>query len=255
MQIFGSSHNQALFRKNILSVLEEAGMDYMKALPSVEVYLGAVFAPEAPLAKEEQIYETEMESYYELYGEKAVAASLKLYFWQKMGRIIQRKYLPPGSPKWEEVEGLLGRKLDFAEYYMKHVDIVYIPAVELIIQLFGHAIAGDKDMILLQMEDAEKQYVEALGREVLVCAQTRKKEYKLNPHAWRKWFYSLWGQSYEWGAFQLNHKTAEANGKYYQLSLPPRLIDTVSVLPAKDLLEAHDYRVCFGNNGKVEYWR
>ncbi len=255
MQIFGSSQNMALFRKNILNVLEEAGMDCPKALPFLEIYLGAVFSAEAASAKDNQIFEMDMESYYELYGGKAVAASLNLYFWQKLGRIVQKNYLPPGSDRWEELEALLGHPLDFNEYYCGAEANLHIPAEELVIKLFRHAIFGDKEIVLVQMAEVRKQYVEMLKREVFVPGSVHKKEYQFNPHIWRKWFYGLWGQAYEWGCFQLNHKTAEANGKYYHFSLPPQLIDKTSFVPVKEFLEAHDFRIRYSEEGKVEYWK
>ena len=255
MRIYGSSQNVALFTKNILSVLEEAGMDYMKALPFLEIYLGTVFSDEASTAKDNQIFEMEMESYYELYGEKAVAAGLNLYFWQKLGRIVQKTYLPCGSARWGEMEMLLGRKLDFNEYYFGAGSEIYIPAVNLAIQLFRHTVAGEQEIVILQINGSKKEFIELLGREVLVPGLVHKKALKLNPHAWRKWYYSLWGQVYEWGCFQINQKTAEANGKYYHFSLPPQRINKINVVPARELLEAHDYRVNISNDGKVEYWR
>ena len=255
MQIYGSSQNVALFKKNILSVLEEAGMDYMKALPFLEVYLGAVFAEEARAAKNNEIFEMEMESYYELYGEKAVAAGLNLYFWRKLGWVIREYYLPGGSERWADMETLLGRKLDFKEYYCGDGRRIHIPAHELVEHLFRHAIAGEKEMVIVQMAGVKKQFVELLGREVLMPGLVHNKVYKFNPHAWRKWFYGLWGQSYEWGCFQINQKTAEANGRYYHFNLPPQRINKVNVVSACELLEAHDYRVNISNDGKVEYWR
>lgn len=266
MQVYGSSPDQVLFKRYGLKVLEKANMDYERALPRLEIYLGAVFCQEgagssqgekcrADIPCTDKIYDTEIDSYRELYGAKAVAARLDLYFCHEIGHMIQKNYLPLGSPYWGQLEGNLGFPLDFNLYYCKAHKRIYCMAYEVAATLFEYAIKGYTKIHVDQVRDAKKEYIEETKTEALIVKERRSYEIKIKPHVWRKWFYHLWGQSYEWGSFRPSKKYAEANGIYYALDIPPRIVHQQSFAVPKTLLEAHGFTVQYYEDGTVEYWR
>ncbi len=114
------------------------------------------------------------------------------------------------------------------------------PAPELVGQLLRHAVANDKEIVLTRLSKKGKPASEVVS---------------FNPHVWRSWFYSLWGQTYEWGCIKVNCKTAEANGRYYQFSSAPQRSAETIIIPAQEILEAHNFCVVANDDGWSEYWR
>ena len=255
MQVYGSSQNLVSFREYGLKLLEEARMDYMKALPHVEIYLGAVFRSEAEVALVHQIFDTEIDTCRELCGEEGVKNRIKSYFFQELGHIIRQFYLPKESPRWEDLKKMLGYEPDFNEYYSRLTLQKYFPAGEMIAQLFDRAINGQRRITIKEVCSASLWYHPQLGREVKVPGQIKHLRTNINPHLWRKWFYSLWGQEYEWGCFKVDEKTALADGLLYSFAVPPQVINRMNYVPVRELLEANGFKLSFDNDGRVEYWR
>ena len=255
MQVYGSSENLSSFTRYGLKILEEAKMDYNKALPGVEIYLGEVFSHKAADRGELQIFDTGIDRCRALSGEKAVKTRIHTYFGYELGVLVQKIYLPAASPKWQEMERMLGYKLDFNEYYSRLDKKRYYPARELAAHLFDCAIKGRQEITFNQIVAAETCPLTAREEEVLIPRQLKKVRAKINPHLWRKWFYSLWGQGYEWGYFVINEKLAMAGEHIYYFETPPQLINKRCFVPVRDFLEAHDFMMSYGKNGRIEYWR
>lgn len=246
MKLFGSAVNLTSIEKYGVKILEEAKMDYNNALSEAEVYLGEVFKGAAGKPQAWQIFDLEIDECRRTAGEKAVENHICKVFFTQLGYLIQDKYLPPDSPRWREIEGILGLKLDFAVYHSPENERSYVPAKVFAAKLFEYAIKGcDKIVIKWGNESGYK------GK--IFCAPPRK--IKINPHFWRKWFYSLWGQNYEWGSFHVGEKMAEANEKVYYFDYPPQNVENRCVLNPGPVLEAHGFRVKVFENGRVEYWR
>lgn len=255
MQLYGTSQNISSFKNCGLKMLEEAKMNYHIALPQVEIYLGAVFREEAKHSEPYQFFDTEIDDYRELYGEKAVRARIFLNYGHELGHMVQRLYFPTGSPRWKEIEHMLGHTLDYNEYYCSTGRKKYCPAEEMAADLFDHALKGYREITLTQVSQFEYRFFPELNKEVMVPTHYNRIKVSLNPHSWRKWFYALWGQDYEWGHFRIGEKEAVANGTTYVFEIPPQVIKRRSVVPPRALLEAHGFKVKFHDDGTVEYWR
>ena len=255
MQVYGSSENLSSFARYGLNILEDARMDYMTALSQVEIFLGEVFSAQASDKGIYQIFDTGIDKCRALYGEKAVKLRINAFLGHELGHMVQKIYLPAASPKWEEMERMLGVKFDFKEYHSRVDGKNYYPAQELAADLFDCALKGCQEIVVTQVIRTGNCYSKELQEEVLIPRQFKKTRVKINPHLWRKWFYGLWGQQYEWGYFIINEKMAMANDHIYFFDLSPKIINKRSHVPARDLLEAHGFKVSFSNNGRVEYWR
>lgn len=255
MQVYGSSENLSSFTRYGLQVLEEAGMDYHKALPGVEIYLGEVFTERIAGEDVYQIYDTGIDMCRMLLGEKGVKTRINSFLGYELGVIIQKTYLPKDSPKWREIERMLGQRLDFNEYFSRLDEKKYCPAEETAASLFDGAIKGHKEFTFRKIVSSGSYYSQELEEEVLIPRQVKNIRLKSNPHLWRKWFFNLWGQPYEWGYFIINEKMAMANEHIYYFDMPPQIINKRSFLPVRYFLEAHGFKVSYGKNGRVEYWR
>lgn len=251
MKVYGMSRDLKLFSKYGLRVLEEAGLDYMKGLAYVEIYLGQVFSSEAGKAGPYQIFDTKIDICRQLFGEKAVKIRINSYLGRELGHMVQKFYLPKGSSHWQEIERMLGFKLDYNVYYSRISGKRFCLAEETVANLFDHAINGCNKITLTRLV-AEEQAEEE--------TQAEKPQFKpvtvfINPHLWRKWFYRLWNQNYEWGCFCLNEDKALANGFLYSFPASVKVINNIPFVPAKELLEAHGFKIVLDNQGKVEYWK
>jgi|GEM_PF-6376936 len=255
MQIYGSSENLSSFTRYGLSILEDARIDYLNALSRVEIFLGEIFSAQALHAGTYQIFDTGIDRCRSQYGERAVKERINSYFGHELGHMVQKIYLPGSSPKWEEMEKMLGHKIDFNEYYSRLDKKVYYPAQELAADLFDCALKGCGEITVKQIIKTGTCCIKEIQEEVLIPREFKKIRVKINPHLWRKWFYSLWEQPYEWGYFIINEKMAMANEHMYYFDSPPQTFGKKSYAPARDLLEAHGFKVSFFNNGRVEYWR
>lgn len=198
MQIFGSSPNQVAFIKYGLKLLEDAELDYKRALPNLEVYLGSEFKGKV-FAGKNKIVDYYIDEYRESYGQKAVEARFYLYFSREIGRIIKENYLPPDSPKWGELEKLLGLQLDFNRYY-KYSDEsdkqIFCPAEECAISLFEHVLKEYKAFCLLNVVEKAEKKIKGTEQQILIAKRIENLYIGINSRMWRKWFYSLWGQDY-----------------------------------------------------------
>lgn len=241
MQIYGSSLNQALFKRYGLTILDRARMNVERALPGLQVFLGTIFTSEPQVDKEQAVqsfgsdhlYFGQMEWVFEEYGEKGIAAHFDRYLCREIGLMVQRAYMPPASVKWKETESLLNANLDYERQY----NLACLTVAE----LFSQALKLQEEFSFTRQAQADQE-TETVNR-------------KIDPHLWRMWFYQLWGQHYDWGRFRMRDKVGEVNGEDYFFDLPPRLIHQRSFISAKPFLEAHGYQVIFHNNGAVEYWR
>jgi hypothetical protein len=231
MKVFGSAPNLTSWENYGLSILEEAGMDYRKALAGAEIYLGEIFGDAACGPRPWQIFDLEIDECRRRGGEKAVSRHIYELFFARLGHYIQYRFLPPDSSKWRELEDWLRRELYVAMYNSPHVNQLPVSVRGLAAVLFEYAVKGQEEIVV------EGQKI------------------KLNPHIWRKWFYGLWGQVYEWGCFRLDEKMAEANEKVYFFPCPPRRSGQEIVINPRPILEAHGFRVSISQQGKVEYWR
>lgn len=246
MQVYGSASNLASLERYGLKILEDARMDYMEALSDLEVFLGDVFREAAKDPKPWQIFDLYIDECRRTAGEKAVENHLDQIFFSKLGYFIQYKYLPPDSPRWRQIESNIDIKVNYTDSYCPERGQYYNPAKELAAKLFEYAIKGYKEMIIKL--DNENSYKPKLFR-----AHTKK--IRINPHFWRKWFYGLWGQSYEWGSFRWGETRAEANETIYCLDNPPRLFEDTYLLNPQPILEAHGFMVKVSKDGEVEYFR
>lgn len=241
MQLYGSSLNQALFKKYGLSILDYARMDIERALPGLQVFLGAIFTSEPEVDKTQPVqsfgadhlYFSQIEKIYEVSGEKGLAAHFEQNLCREIGWMVQRAYMPPNSVKWREIEALLNVNLNAEE----HCTMAGCAVAE----LFSQALKLKEEYCFTRPAAADRE------------AETIKR--RIDPHLWRMWFYQLWGQPYDWGRFRMRERVGEVNGEDYFFDLPPRLIHQRSFISAKPFLEAHGYQVVFHNNGSVEYWR
>lgn len=255
MQVYGSSDNLSSFNRYGLKILEAAGMDYNKALSGAEIYLGEIFSDRVVERDAMQIFDPGIDRCRAHFGEKAVKARLNAYLGYELGRLVQKLYLPATSLKWREMEGMLGHKLDFTEYYSRLDQKKYCPAWELAANLFDCAIKGRQELAFNRIVAAGACRNSGLGEEVLVPRDLKKVRIRINPHLWRKWFYSLWGQGYEWGYFVIGEKLAMADEHIYFFETPPQIINKRSFVPARDFLEAHGFKLSYGKDGRIEYWR
>lgn len=200
MQIFGTSLNQVAFIKYGLKLLEDAEVDYKRAFPNLEIYLGSVFQAKVVPGKN-KIIDYHIDEYRELYGQKAVEARFYLYFSREISRIIRENYLPSNSPRWGELGKLLGLELDFNRYY-KYSDEseknIFCPAEECVTGLFEYALKEYKAICLLNVVEKEERKVDGSERQILIAKQIENLYVGIDPHMWRKWFYRLWGQDYSY---------------------------------------------------------
>lgn len=251
MQIYGSSQNIESFTKYGLKILIDARLDYMTALSETEVYLGEVFRTASEQDSPYKIFDTEIDKYRQLFGEELVKVRIKSYLGRELGRIIQKIYLPRDSARWQEMEHLLEYRLDYNTYHSRINGKSFCPAEENAADLFDHAISGSRQITLLQISDdhiAAEQNSDDEG-------QLKRTRIVFDPHRWRAWFYSLWGQTYEWGGSNVEKSTAIANGLLYFFETPPQVNDKAVFVNVKDLLEAHGFVVTQTEKGKYEYWR
>lgn len=256
MKIYGSSHNLTLFKKYGLSLLEEAKVDYIKALPDVEIYLGKVFTAEYAQKREKQIFDLEIDNCLYYQGEEAVGEHIRSYLIPTLGYVIQRKYFPICQAPWYELERLINQELDYKTYYCRKEKKRLCPAVEVSADLFQAAIYGHKEFIYKWVKEAEEEYVQELKEKVLNPITFAQKKVSINYHAVRRWFYNLWGQNYEWGSFTIGGRTAEADGYLYSFTVLPKMIEQRSMVSVGELLEAHGYKIKLNHKlKKVEYWR
>lgn len=230
MRVYGSTPNRVSFFRYWLRLFEEAGLEYDKAFPDVEVYLGEVFRNSKSNVKMNEgyyrIYLTEIDRYRQLYGEKAVKSLLQLNFGYEMAKVIRKKYLPQDSYRWQELEQMLGMRIDF-------------PADELLADLFDSAIKG-YELIFVPA------YIDSINKVDRI---------RIKPHLCRQWFYSLWKQKYEWGMIKLGEKEAEANGQLYYFNVPPQNINKYNMVQIESFLAAQGYYYRIKEKGILEYWR
>jgi len=162
-------------------------------------------------------------------------------FFVLLGKMVREVYLPDNSIHWVEIEKQLGIALDFNRYRLIEEEEPYCPAVEIAASLFTAALQG-------------KSYFE-VSRVVQEAEPAGSVKININYHSWRRWFYSLWDQSYEWGRITIKKSTAEANGKLYQHIQLPRWNGEDAIIQSRQLLEAHDFKVVIHPGQFVEYWR
>lgn len=238
MQVFGTGCNQVLFENHVLSILEKARFDHVKAVPFVEVFLGDVFRKDAQQAKPGEIYLPDADEYRQKYGSKA-GQILAEAFLALLAKIIREHYLPDKSHKWILMEKQLRVTLDFRSYCLTGEALPLCPAWNAAEELFKAAVSGRSSLELIRVKEA------AIERTDL----------DIDYHSWRQWFYGLWGQNYEWGRFAINRKIAEANGILYKQTLPPYWEGETLVIGPRQLLEGHGFKVVLHPDQTVEYWR
>ncbi|MDX9872914.1 MAG: hypothetical protein RBT41_10920 [Clostridia bacterium] len=252
MQIYGSSQNIESFTKYGLKILIDARMDYMTALSQTEVYLGEVFRTQTDQDHPCKIFDTEIDKYRQLFGDELVKVRIKSYLGRELGRIIQKIYLPRDSERWQELEHILEYKLDYNTYHSRINGKSFCPAEENAADIFDHAINGSRQITLLQISSDMISSEQTLPEEE---GQLKRTRIAFDPHRWRTWFYSLWGQKYEWGSFNVEKSTAIADGLLYFFETPPQVNDKIVFVAVKDMLEAHGFVVNQTEKGKYEYWR
>lgn len=246
VQVYGSASNLASLERYGLKILEDARMDYKKAFSDLEIFLGEVFHEAAKEPKPWQIFDLYIDECRRTAGEKAVGNHLEKGFIPKLGYYIQYKYLPPESPRWLEMEGNIGIKVSFTDSYCPEREQFYNPAKELSAKLFEYAIKGYKEMFVKL--DNQRSYKPKILR-------VPPKRIRFNPHFWRRWFYSLWGQPYEWGSFRWGEKKAEANERVYFFDNAPKNLNNSFMFNPRPILEAHGFTVKVLDDGMVEYYR
>lgn len=176
MKIYGSPYNLKYFSRNFLNLLGNAGMDYQKALPQAEVFLGGEYSLQAEKAGEYQLF------YIDLNCCNATD------FLRKVGHLIRKIYLPADSLLWRELEHLLGYGLDCSIYHSRYLDKTFCPADEIIADLFEHAINNRRQIIFTLIgEKVYPHYKLSLNK-----GPVRKIKLRLDPGFWRQWFYKLW---------------------------------------------------------------
>jgi hypothetical protein len=150
------------------------------------------------------------------------------------------------------MERILGYKFDYNIYHSRINGNQYCPAEENAADIFDHAVNGSTKITLTQIREKL-----ASSDKVISKNENRLKRTKImfDPHRWREWFYGLWGQKYEWGIINVEDTKAIANGLLYFFETTPRVINEVTFVPAKELLEAHGFSILNNQKGKFEYWR
>lgn len=251
MQIYGTSQNVEAFNKYGLRILVDAKMDYMKALKPVEVFLGEVFRSKVKDAGAYQLFDTEIDKYRRLHGESIIKTRIRSYIGRELGRMIQKIYLPRGSERWREMERILGYRLDYNDYHSRITGNQYCPAEENAADIFDHAVNGAQKITLIQINEYSSLAEVSSDQQ---DPQLKRKRISFDPHCWRQWFYGLWGQKYEWGFFNEDDNKGIANGLLHFFEKPPQVIDKVTFVPVRDLLEAHGFSINY-KKGRFEYWR
>lgn len=180
MKIHGLSQNLELFNRHFLKVLDNAGMDYMKALPQVEIFLGEEFYFQANNLSEYQLYYKEIDSSW--FNSQLLRA---------LGRMIQKIYLS-NEIWWEEIESGIGYKLDHNVYHSRFIGRKYCPAEDIIADIFEHAINNCRQITFTQIGQTIYSH-EKLSQEE---GPVKRIRIDFEPHYWRSWFYALWDQNY-----------------------------------------------------------
>lgn len=253
MKVYGSSQNLSSFYQYCLRLLEEAGMDYKKALPHVEIYLGEVFRRQGRFATPYQIFDTEIDSCRVKKGEIAVKKHFDQYFLHRIGTMIRGYYFPPGTAKWRQLERMLHSQLDYHEYYCTKQKQKFCPAEEAAAALFEQAVRSCREVTIKRVTGTES--LKRGKEEIRVANRTETYTLSINPHLWRKWFYQLWGQNYHWGSFIVGSKRVEIEGHIHFFGCEPCRINDNIFVSARDFLEAHGYKSLFLDDGTVEYWK
>lgn len=253
LKVFGAGYNLSLFENHISVVLKRARFDCEKALPMMEVFLGEVFREDSLQAKPGEIFIPDADEYRNKYGGQAGDILAQIFF-VLLGKMVREHYLPTNSPHWVELEKQLGIALDYNRYRLSGEENLYCPAVEAAVGIFIAALLGQNQVELIRVvQETEPSGLVTPGGGLPVVKTSER--ISINYHSWRCWFYSLWGQRYEWGRFSINERIAEANGKLYQYAQPPRWDGEDAVIQPGQLLEAHDFKVVIHPGQIIEYWR
>lgn len=177
MKIYGSPYNLTYFNRHFLKLLHNAGMDYQKALPQAEVFLGGEYSLHAEKAGEYQLFYLDLNSCRNTAG-----------FLRKIGRLIQKKYLPHDTNRWQEIENMLGYRLDRSIYSSQYLDKTFCPAEEIVADIFEHTIEKRRQiMFTLAGEKIYPHYKLSLKE-----GPIRRINLRFDHDCWRKWFYKLW---------------------------------------------------------------
>lgn len=179
MRIHGSPQNLEFFNRHFLKILENAEMDYMKALPQVEVFLGEEFCFKAENLSEYQLFYMEIES-----------SRFKSQLLRALGRMIQKIYLSNETSWWEEIESAIGYKLDYNVYHSRFIGRKYCPAEDIIADIFEHAINNCRQITFTQIGQTIYSH-EKLSQEE---GPVKRIRIDFEPDYWRRWFYALWDQ-------------------------------------------------------------
>lgn len=234
MKIYGASYNLSLFEKHVVPIMEEARFFFDKALPFVEIYLGEIFREDALNAKRGEIFVVDIDEYIRK-NKKNAGVELAQDFFRELGRVIRDYYLPAGCKQWVEFEKILQRTLDHDLQQLPGRGKYTSQAFEVAADLFIAALLGKTVFELKQGAETE--------------------QIAMDFHRWRRWFYNLWGQTYEWGSFTIDERTAEANGILYEYVMPPSIIGETALIQPCQLLEAHGFIVVQHSGNRIEYWR
>lgn len=266
MKIFGSSINLSSFEKYCLSILKDGSMEYERALPGMEVFLGEVFRRNNIRLGEgdgkflgcwvasNQLYLPEMDNCRELYGENGLAKRLNLYFPHILGHIIQAKYFPLTSPLWRDLERLVGYKFDYNDYYCPIRKGRYCPALEIAANLFEHALRGSNSITLDKIRSVKSVFGEDGTLGLPTIKECKTHSITINAHKLRYWFYQLWGQRYQWGSLAVGSRKAETNGFLYFLDGAALRKKGQIMVPLQGFLEAHGYKVKISEDN-FQYWK
>jgi hypothetical protein len=112
---------------------------------------------------------------------------------------MRENYLPFESPKWCELQELIGLKLDFSRYYQYFGNMkanTFCPAEDWAENLFDRAINGYKDICLVKVIERQKESNNKVYDKYFMIKRVDSIKKNINPEIWRSWFYGLWGQKY-----------------------------------------------------------
>lgn len=183
MKVYGSPQNLEFFNRHFLKILENARMDYMKALPQVELFLGEEFC----------CFKAENSGEYRLFYTEIDSCRIKSQLLRALGRTIQKIYLSNETSRWQEIESVIGYKLDHNVYHSRFIGRKYCPAEEIVADIFEHAINNCRQIVFTQIGQTIYSN-EKLSQEE---GPVKRIRIDFEPDYWRRWFYDLWDQKYE----------------------------------------------------------